>query len=71
MNETGCLFRMQTDGIILSSFSFVCVGNGLNVFKANTDFTCFSSLFSLKTDTIPSSVIPYNPNYDASPSVED
>ena len=56
MNETGFLFRMQTDGIILSSFFFVCLGNGLNVFQANMDFTCFLTLFSLKTATIPSSV---------------
>ena len=56
MNETGFLFWMQTDGIILLFFLFVCLGNGLNVFQGNIDFTCFLTLFSKKTVTIPSSV---------------
>ena len=55
MNETGFLFGMQTDGIILLFFLFICLGNGLNVFQANIDFTCFLTLFSKKTVTIPSS----------------
>ena len=57
MNETGFLFQMQTDRIILLLFLFICVGNGLNVFQANIDFTCFLTLFSKKTATIPSSEI--------------
>ena len=56
MNETGFLFWMQTDGIILLFFLFIYLGNGLNVFQENIDFTCFLTLFSKKTVTIPSSV---------------
>ena len=56
MNETGFLFRMQTDGIILLFFLFICLGNSLNVSQENIDFTCFLTLFSKKTATIPSSV---------------
>ena len=57
MNEMGFLFRMQmADGIILLFFLFIYLGNGLNVFQENIDFTCFLTLFSKKTATIPSSV---------------
>jgi hypothetical protein len=55
MNETGFLFGMQTDGIILLFCLFICLGNGLNVFQANIDFTRFLTLFSKKTVTIPRS----------------
>jgi len=58
IKETGFLFQIQTDGIILLCFLFVCVENGLSVFQANTNFTRFPRLFSWKTVTIPSSVIP-------------
>ena len=58
LKETGFLFQMQTDGIILLCFLFVCMGNCLSVFQANTNFTCFPRLFSWKTATIPSSVFP-------------
>ena len=61
IKETGFLFRIQTDGIILLCFLFVCVGNGLSVFQANTNFTRFPRLFSWKTVTIPSSVNTYYP----------
>jgi len=44
------------DGIILLCFLFVCVGNSLTVFQANTNFTCILALFSWNTETIPSSV---------------
>ena len=57
INETGFLFQMQTDGIILLFFLFICLGNSLNVFQENIDFTCFLTLFSKKTATIPSSVL--------------
>ena len=59
IKETGFLFQMQTDGIILLCFLFVCMGNCLSVFQANTNFTCFPRLFSWKTATIPSSVYIY------------
>ena len=56
MNEMGFLFRMQTDGIFLLFLLFIYLGNGLNVFQENIDFTCFLTLFSKKTATTPSSV---------------
>jgi hypothetical protein len=56
-NQTGFLFQIQTDGIILLCFPFVCVGNSLHVFQANTNFTCILTLFSWNTETIPSSEI--------------
>ena len=55
MKETGFLFRMQTDGIIILCFLFICLGNGLNVFQANINFSCFPNMFPWKTVTIPSS----------------
>ena len=55
-NQTSFLFWIQTDGIILLCFLFVCVGNSLHVFQANTNFTCILTLFSWNTGTIPSSV---------------
>lgn len=56
MNETGFLFQMQTDEIILLCFLIICVGNSLSVFQANIGFTCLPNLFSQKTVIIPSSV---------------
>ena len=53
--KTGFLFWIQTDGILLLCFLFVCVGNSLHVFQANTNFTCILTLFYWNTGTIPSS----------------
>jgi len=47
---------MQTDGIIITCFPFVCVENSLHVFQANINFTCILTLFPWNTETIPSSV---------------
>jgi len=56
-NQTIFHFCGKTDGIILLCFLFVCVGNSLTVFQANTSFTCILTLFSWNTETIPSSGI--------------
>ena len=61
--KTGFLFWIQTDGIILLCFLFVCVGNSLHVFQANTNFTCILTLFSWNTGTIPSSDIMPSPRH--------
>jgi hypothetical protein len=58
-NHTGFLLWMQTDGIIIICFPFVCVGNSLHVFQANINVTCILTLFSWNTETIPSSDFPY------------
>ena len=54
-NQTVFHFCVKMDRIILLCFLFVCVGNSLTVFQANTNFTCILTLFSWNTETIPSS----------------